>query len=299
MNVRNSIRNLMCLGAGVAMAFTATTAQADISWAAGAPDGTGGGSAFFDQTGGLSVLSTGIATNQLLTQGINGTGASSEDYTISFWFNRDGLNGSSNNGEAWIIGSGDIGVNNFNTRGLHLGFTNANSGNLTQAHWSADQTGTTSVSASGWEHATFTYDGDGGSDGTTGLGSIYINGVLDTQGDQNGAFRDAGNLIIGSRVGGQGPSYNGRIDDLAIFNTVLDATQVDTLFRDTTQAVALGAGAYYDFEDDQTGTTAAVQGTGLGAIDLQGITANAVPEPSSLAIMLGLGVAGLTRRKRS
>ena len=69
------------------------------------------------------------------------------------------------------------------------------------------------------------------------------------------------------------------------------------MFRDTTQAVALGAGAYYDFEDDQTGTTAAVQGTGLGATDLAGITA--VPEPSSLAILLGLGIAGLTRRKRS
>ena len=67
----------------------------------------------------------------------------------------------------------------------------------------------------------------------------------------------------------------------------------------TTDALTLGANAYYDFEDDQTGTTAAVQGTGLGASDLQGIVANAVPEPSSLAIMLGLGVAGLTRRKRS
>ena len=231
----------------------------------------------------------------MLTRGTTST----EDYTISFWYNRDGLNGSSNNGEAWIIGSGDLGAGNFNTRGLHLGFTNANSGNLTQAHWSADQTGTTSVSASGWEHATFTYDGDGGTGGTTGFGSIYINGVLDTEGDQNGAFRDAGNLIIGSRVGGAGPSYNGRIDDLAIFNTVLDSSQVETLFNDTTQALALGAGAYYDFEDDQTGTTAAVQGTGLGAVALTGITATAVPEPSSLAIMLGLGIAGLTRRKRS
>ena len=69
--------------------------------------------------------------------------------------------------------------------------------------------------------------------------------------------------------------------------------------------MALGASAYYDFEDDQTGTTAAVQtaagATVIGAATLSGVVAvpAAVPEPSSVAIMFGLGVAALVRRKRS
>ena len=70
----------------------------------------------------------------------------------------------------------------------------------------------------------------------------------------------------------------------------------------TTDALALGASAYYDFEDDQTGTTAAAQtadgATSIGAGTLSGIVA-AVPEPSSVAIVFGLGVAALVRRKRS
>ena len=68
-----------------------------------------------------------------------------------------------------------------------------------------------------------------------------------------------------------------------------------------TDALTLGANAYYDFEDDQTGTTAAAQtaagATSIGAGSLTGIVA--VPEPSSVAIMFGLGVAALVRRKRS
>ena len=243
-------------------------------------------------------------------------GGGTEDYTVSFWYNRDGqngtnANGTSTSGEAWIIGTDNggppTGGGSVPARGIHLGFTGSASGNLTQAHWSADHTGSTPVSASGWNYATFTFDADGGSDiidpdtggviGQTGLASIYVNGVLDAQVDQNGVLGDEGTIVIGSRVNDAGPHYNGRIDDLAIFDSVLDATQVDTLFNDTTQALALGAGAYYNFEDDQTGTTAAVQGTGLGAIALTGITA--VPEPSSLVILAGLGIAGLVRRKRS
>ena len=298
MNVNNKnpkvTKCVLWVAALAIMAFP-SIASADITWAAGAPGGTGGGSASFDQTAGPFTLSTGIVSDQLLSQRESQGGpapAAGSDYTISYWFNRDG-----NTGEAWIIGSGDLGSGNFNTRGLHLGFNGAASNNLTQAHWSDDRTGSVLVSNTDWVHATYTFDADGGTGGTTGLGSLYVNGVLDSQGDQSGAFRDDGSIIIGSRVGGQGPNYDGRIDDLAFFTSALDATQVGTLFGDTTQALSLGAAAYYDFEDDQTGTTAAVQGTGLGAVALQGITA--VPEPSSLAIMLGLGVAGLTRRKRS
>jgi len=71
----------------------------------------------------------------------------------------------------------------------------------------------------------------------------------------------------------------------------------------TADPLALGANAYYDFEDDQFGTTAAVQTAAgenaFGAGTIQLITANAVPEPSSLALLACMSVAGLVRRKRS
>ena len=78
---------LVCFMATVALLAATTSVQADITWAAGAPGGTGGGSASFDQTGGLAVLSTGIATNQLLTTGTSTcllyTSPSPRDATLS------------------------------------------------------------------------------------------------------------------------------------------------------------------------------------------------------------------------
>ena len=132
-----------------------------------------------------------------------------------------------------------------------------------------------------------------------------INGIENTSTNVNGAPNNTNEILIGSRSNGGGANggnrerWTGEIDDVAFFTSVLTDAEIADLAANTTDALTLGANAYYDFEDDQTGTTAAVQGTGLGASDLQGIVANAVPEPSSLAIMLGLGVAGLTRRKRS
>ena len=114
-------------------------------------------------------------------------------------------------------------------------------------------------------------------------------------------------ILLGARSGNT-PGLGGArdhltdtsLDDVAFFNTVLSATDIADLAAGTTDALALGANAYYDFEDDQLGTTAAVQaGAGVTAFGSNLTAITAIPEPSSLAIMLGLGVAGLTRRKRS
>ena len=122
---------------------------------------------------------------------------------------------------------------------------------------------------------------------------------------RNAPFPNSSSIILGARFGNGGDArehLNGSLDDVAFFNSVLTDGEIADLAAGTTDALALGAGAYYDFEDDQFGTTAAVQaGAGATAFGntLTAITANVIPEPSSLAIMLGLGVAGLARRKRS
>ena len=217
----------------VASLTRASTAQAQIEWAAGAPGGTTGGSLQFNSLGGTddagfnaqNTLSTGISAAQIAATG-------GSDYTVSAWINSsepDDQNAALAQDNRWFFGTGD--------QGLHLGVQNGNSG-LTQAHWGNDNTGGTSVLVDTWVHATFTYDA------ATETQSIYFNGVLE------GSFvgvpapnNDSTDLIIGGRDGVQGPAWEGFVDDLAIFQTALSADDVATLADDTSQAVALGAAA--------------------------------------------------------
>ena len=156
-----------------------------------------------------------------------------------------------------------------------------------------------------WFHATFTFDS------VSNEQTIFINGVENASTTVNGAPNNTNEILIGSRSNGGGANggnrerWTGEIDDVAFFTSVLTDAEIADLAANTTDALALGASAYYDFEDDQTGTTAAVQtaagATVIGAASLNGVVAvpAAVPEPSSIAIMFGLGVAALVRRKRS
>lgn len=244
-------------------------AQGAITWAAGAPGGSSGGSLEFD--GSAENLGTGIASAAL------------GDYTISLWINTDSAS------QSWFVGTGN--------RGLHLGTRDtANAGDgsntLSQGHWGNDSDGTTTILANTWYHATFTYDN------TTDTQTMYVNGNAEgagiVTGDPNNTSTD---IIIGNRDNTRGPSWDGQLDDIAIWDSVLTPAEIADLASGAQGPMALGAGAYWDFEDSQAGTTAAIQGTGLNGADLTGITA-AVPEPSSLALAL-LGVAGFMRRKRA
>ena len=90
----------------------------------------------------------------------------------------------------------------------------------------------------------------------TGQISIYRDGVLETVNNTLAPNVSGTDIILGARNGG-GEFWSGQIDDVAIFTNTISDTDVEALFNDASQAVALGAVAYYDFEDDQTGTTAA------------------------------------------
>ena len=286
---------LVCFMATVALLAATTTAQADITWTTGAPNGTSGG----------ALLFTGPDENDNTASGNGGdflaTGISNEtqggDYTVSFW-----LNVADVNREQYAVGT--------TNRSLHLGL---NGGNAFQGHWGSDHQGaSTDIANNTWFHATFTYDADGGVDNGgpatpntgPGLGTIFINGVQVGQDSRNAPNFPNNEILLGTRFNGSDSrqQLQGSLDDVAFFNSVVSGTDIAALAAGTTDALALGANAYYDFEDDQFGTTAAVQ-TGTGATPfgngLTAITANVVPEPSSLAILLGLGMAGLTRRKRS
>ena len=272
---------LVCFMATVALLAATTTAQADITWTTGAPNGTSGG----------ALLFTGPDENDNTASGNGGdflaTGISNEiqggDYTVSFW-----LNVADVNREQYAVGT--------TQRSLHLGI---NGGDAFQGHWGADSSASsTDIVNNTWFHQTFTYDA------ATDTQSIYGNGTLLGTATNNAPNFPNNEILLGTRFnnGDSRQQLQGSLDDVAFFNSVVSGTDIAALAAGTTDALALGANAYYDFEDDQFGTTAAVQaGAGATAFGngLTAITANVVPEPSSLAILLGLGMAGLTRRKRS
>lgn len=248
-------------------------AQGAVTWAPGAPGGTSGGSASFDPTG-----ATAVNGGTFLGTGVAGTAI--PNYTISMW-----INPASVSGESWFFGTG--------SQGLHLGIRDTKvddvvttPGTLSQGHWGNDSDGTTSISANSWSHVTYTYDN------VTSTQSIYLNGELDAAtvtGDPNRTNTD---LIIGARDGGRTnrQPFAGLVDDVAIWNSVISEEDILAVADGSKGAVDAGAQAYWDFEDDQAGFEAAVQGT-LGS-------ALAIPEPSSLALVL-VGAAGLLRRKRA
>ena len=273
-------------------AVTAATAQAGAIWSTGAPGGTSGGSLEFDN--GADGMGTFLDTNIPASAVGGNRNDGGSDYTISMWLNSD-VDLSSGT-QAWFLGTGD--------QGLHLGVRD---NTFSQGHWGQDSDGTTEIAADTWYHATFAFDADGGSLGT-GEQKIYVNGVLEGTADKLAANRDATNILLGARNnGGNGPQWDGQIDDLAFWNTALEASDIADIAAGTSPT-SFNAAVYYAFEDDQMGTVAVNTGTtgaftsgllGSGDFNLSGI--QAVPEPSSLvlSIFMGLGLLGFARRKRN
>ena len=233
---------------GIGVAPPAPPAAAN--WTAGAPGGTSGGALEFSGDAVFGRIDLGISATLV---GGNRGGAGGSDYTISMWINSSEPNVDGNaTDDRWFLGTG--------SQGLHLGVQNGNT--LEQGHWGADSSGATVIAAGTWVHATFTFDADGGTVDpmtgvATGLHSIYLNGDLEGSADAAAPNRSESNLMLGSRNGAAGPAWIGLLDDVSIFTSVLSPEDIATLAADASQAPALGAAAYYNFEDDQTGSTAA------------------------------------------
>jgi hypothetical protein len=105
-----------------------------------------------------------------------------------------------------------------------------------------------------WIHVCATYDGSGSSSGI----KIYINGVRDDANNNNsGSYVAMQNNTAPLRIG-SGASYfaNGSIDETAIFNTELSASDVTSLYNSgTPTTLPSGAVAHYRMGEEATFST--------------------------------------------
>ncbi|MCP4847264.1 MAG: LamG domain-containing protein, partial [Verrucomicrobiaceae bacterium] len=179
---------------------------------AGAPDGS-------SPDGGLNFSGGHIRTDP---DSILNSHTTLDKYTLSAWIKPD----RDNDGQERFV-FGQV------SQGIHHGIRN--NMYLHHAHWGADTNGGTQLKNylengtdddDGWIHAVWTYSGNAG-DGSK-VGQIYLDGKLDGQWNKNRPNQGNG-LIVGGRNGGEA-QYRGQIDEVAVWNRVLSAGDVNFLF---------------------------------------------------------------------
>ena len=138
-------------------------------------------------------------------------------YTLSAWIKPDRDNDGQ---ERFVFGQVSQGIHHGIRHNMYLH----------HAHWGADQSGATQLKdylengtddTDGWIHAVWTYSGNEGR-----IGQIYLDGDKDGEWNKNRPNQGNG-LLIGARNGGEA-QYRGQIDEVAVWNRVLSATDVKT-----------------------------------------------------------------------
>lgn len=113
----------------------------------------------------------------------------------------------------------------------------------TQASASAmSQDGTT------WQHWAITFDANGGTGGTTGLFNIYLNGntTPDASGDADpgGAIAVNETLYVGASDDQSAPA-DGHLDELAFFDRILTANEVNNIYTNGIQDLTIAPTAVF------------------------------------------------------
>ncbi len=168
--------------------------------------------------------------------------------TISYWAYIDGFN---NWGDARIDKGGSVAylVQVYNAKLESIIWTSngIQLGNRAAA-------GGTTILAGQWYYFTATYDG-------TSL-ITYVNGVLDRTALANGTIdTNTLALIFGGASNPPTVGYNGKLDEVAIYNTALTSTQISDLYQATAPTFTIGT------ESGQPSTNSCTySGTGNWAI---------------------------------
>lgn len=165
------------------------------------------------------------------------------DFSISCWFNR----GSGVASWDALVSWGEAASGKYRAFGF-----NANNNLTFNAYGMGYDSSGQTLSNSTWYHGVLTLSGTGSS----AVAKVYVNGTLDST-VTGFALLDyptyAGHLFGASTYGGA-ERFEGEMDDLAIFNTVLDQTAVTALYNSGVPAIVTGAAGYWRMGDDSSDT---------------------------------------------
>jgi len=110
---------------------------------------------------------------------------------------------------------------------------------------------TSTLTSKDWQHWVATYDGTGSTTGNNSGMKIYINGVEVTTSDANsGTYVAMQNTTAPLKIGTEDNNFyyaNGKIDEVAVFNTALTAREVKSIYLAT--EVVAGVNKTADLND--------------------------------------------------
>jgi hypothetical protein len=104
----------------------------------------------------------------------------------------------------------------------YMEFDGTNIGRINYAAGNASFTGNTVLQTGRWYQVVMTYDGSNI--------KLYIDGKLDSSAPSSGAILTAGNIGIGADDT-NGSNWNGKIDDVRIYNYALTLAQIKLLYN--------------------------------------------------------------------
>jgi len=206
----------------------------------GAKD-TGGVTGYIGSGGVFNGSSSAInlgSTNQFASSGVS----------VSMWINPSSVTTSQvllGNGNGGSFAEGDLFIG-IRTDG-YIGYEIGQSSSIYEARYAT----TTQLTANAWQHILMTFDS---SLGTT-IGRIYVNGTLQSTSATyaaGGTF--SGDVFIGTldlqlgkrNLGGGELWYNGKIDQVRIFNKAISSSEVTTLYGETSASATKSTTDIFD-----------------------------------------------------
>ena len=219
----------------------------------------GGGAASFSNAYSVSF----DGSNDYLDFGSSSTVNSSNAFSVSAWFNVNNISSfptictlKTNSTKGFIISLANTTGGNAVYNGIWYGSAHA------EFRGFATNNSTLSAAlASGWHHLVYTYDGVDPL--LSSSSTIYVDGV-------NYAIRTShvglGSYANANYVGKGAYNFNGLVDEFAIFNTELSASDVTAIYNSGVPAslTSYSPLAWYRMGDNDsgTGTTVTDQGSG-------------------------------------
>ncbi len=156
--------------------------------------------------------------NDYVTFGTGQSFASTDSHTYAAWVKPISYPGTYN------------GIIAYNTSGTGGGLYVYTSGNVAAALVKGGNvlfSGVRAISLNTWTHLVFAYNG------TSNVGKLYVNGVLDATSGALGAWSgsETSPRNIGAYAGGAAYWWNGAIDDARVYNRELSAAEVKLLYN--------------------------------------------------------------------